>query len=95
MLFEWDDKKEKANIAKQGIDFATAALVFNDENRLEWYDKAHSLDEDRYVTIGLINGVAYLVTVVYTERHDRIRLISARKATKLERRKYHDYSQGN
>ena len=95
MQFEWDDQKEKANIAKHHIDFATAALVFKDRNRLEWYDAAHSLTEDRYVTIGMINDVAFIVTVVYTERHDRIRLISARKATKQERRKYDDRAQGN
>ena len=47
MLFEWDDVKEKINIAKHGIDFGTAALVFQDENRIEFYDEAHSTDEDR------------------------------------------------
>ena len=52
MLFEWDDVKEKINIAKHGIDFGTAALVFRDENRIEFYDEAHSTDEDRYITIG-------------------------------------------
>ena len=56
MLFEWDDVKEKINIAKHGIDFGTAALVFRDENRIEFYDEAHSTDEDRYITIGQING---------------------------------------
>lgn len=94
MLFEWDDQKEKINIAKHGIDFSTAARVFNDENRLEWYDEAHSYTEERYITIGIIDNIAYLVMVVYTERETSIRLISARKATKKERRLYDDYSQG-
>ena len=67
MLFEWDDEKEKINIAKHGIDFETAARVFKDENRLELYDEAHSDTEDRYITIGIIDGVAYLVMVVYLE----------------------------
>ena len=90
--FEWDDNKEQINIAKHGIDFTTAARVFEDENRLELYDEAHSDTEDRYITIGEINGVAIIVFVVYTERDDAIRLISARKATKQERRAYYDYS---
>ena len=95
MQFEWDDEKEKINIAKHGIDFTTAARVFKDENRLELYDEAHSDTEDRYITIGIIDEVAYLVMVMYTEREEAIRLISARKATKQERRMYYDYPQGN
>lgn len=95
MQFEWDDEKEKINIIKNGIDFTTAARVFKDENRLELYDEAHSDVEDRYITIGLIDEVAYLVMVVYTEREEAIRLISARKATQKERRMYYDYPQGN
>ena len=97
MLFEWDDVKEKINIAKHGIDFGTAALVFRDENRIEFYDEAHCTDEDRYITIGQINGIAVtvIVMVVYTERERAIRLISARKATTQEGRMYYDYTQGN
>lgn len=95
MQFEWDDEKEKINIIKHGIDFTTAARVFKDENRLELFDEAHSDFEDRYITIGLIDEVAYLVMVVYTEREEAIRLISARKATQKERRMYYAYPQGN
>lgn len=92
MQFEWDDKKEKINIAKHGIDFSTAAHVFKDNNCLELYDEAHSDTEDRYITIGLIDEVACVVMVVYTEREEIIRLISARKATNRERKMYYDYS---
>lgn len=92
MLFEWDDSKEKKNIIKHGIDFSTAALVFRDENRIEIFDDEHSAYEDRYITIGQINGVAIVIMVVYTERENVIRLISARKATKQERSIYYDYS---
>ena len=95
MQFEWDDEKDKINKEKHGIDFSTAALVFRDENRLEFYDEAHSEDEDRFITIGQINGVAIVVMVVYTERKNAIRLISARRATKQERSAYYDYSPGN
>ncbi len=94
MQFEWDDQKDKINLAKHGIDFSTAALVFQDENRIELYDEAHSTTEDRYITIGQINGVAVIVMVVYTERDHAIRLISARRATKQEGRMYYECSQG-
>ena len=88
-------QKEEANIRKHGIDFSTVALVFNDENRLDLYDEIHSESEDRYITIGMVGGIAYVVFVVYTEKKDVIRLISARKATRLERSLYYDYSQRN
>lgn len=94
MLFEWDENKEKINISKHGLDFSTAALVFRDQNRLEWFDELHSDYEDRYITIGEINGIAVVLMVVYTERGDAIRLISARKATKQEGRMYYG-AQGN
>ncbi len=95
MLFEWDEEKEKNNIAKHGIDFETAARVFADENRLELYDAEHSDEEDRYIAIGMIGEVMYIVTVVFTDRNEAIRLISARKATKQERKLYYDYSKRN
>lgn len=89
MVFEWDENKEKINLAKHGIDFSTAALVFGDVNRIEMFDAVHSEYENRYITIGEIHGVAIVLLVVYTERGEAIRLISARKATKQERRKYY------
>lgn len=61
-------------------------MVFNDDNRIERYDEIHSLYEDRYITIGDINGISIIVTVVYTERQDVIRIISARAASKKKRR---------
>ena len=81
MKFEWDEEKNKINFQKHGIDFETAMLVFNDMQRIEIYDLEHSFDEDRYNTIGMVNDVIF---VVYTERKDNIRLISARIATKTE-----------
>lgn len=75
--------------------FRIATRVFKDENRLELFDEEHSDTEDRYITIGVIEDIAYIVVVVYTERGKTIRLISARKATKQERRKYYDCSQRN
>ena len=88
MVFEWDENKEKINIAKHKIDFKTASRVFADERRIEKYDEEHSFEEDRYITIGMIGGVAVILMVVYTERKDAIRIISARKATKKEKEEY-------
>ncbi len=83
---EWDENKNQVNIKKHGISFETAALVFADEERIEYYDKAHSLDEDRYIVLGCVQGILY---VVYTMRSDAARLISARMATATERRVYY------
>ena len=90
MIFEWDDHKEQINIAKHGIDFKTAARVFQDEFRIEIFDELHSDIEERYITIGRIGGVEIIVMVVFTERKQAIRLISARKATAQERKMYQE-----
>ena len=89
MLFEWDEKKEKKNIIAHGIDFNTALLVFGDDNRIEKYDRKHSIYEDRYITIGEIGDMIAVIMVVYTERNEIIRIISARPATKLEKEAYY------
>ena len=85
-LFEWDDEKAALNWRKHRIKFEDAAQVFADENRIDYCDDDHSDDEDRYVTIGKIDKILY---VVYTERGIATRLISARKATAKERRDYY------
>lgn len=90
MQFEWDEEKERINISKHGIDFSTAALVFGDNDRIEKYDDLHSAEEDRYITIGSINGMTVVVMVVYTEREEAIRIISARLATKREKEAYYN-----
>ena len=87
MLFEWDDEKAAINLKKHGVSFQTAALVFYDENRIEMYDSEHSLEEDRYNTIGMVEDVLF---VVYTERKERLRIISARLANKKERSMYYE-----
>ena len=86
MLFEWDEEKNTANIKKHGIDFEDAIRVFEDDDRIEIYDAAHSGEEDRYNTIGMVNDVLF---VVYTERRETIRIISARPATRGERSIYY------
>lgn len=83
---EWDKSKNDLNVKKHGLKFETAALVFEDANRIEFYDPTHSLDENRYITIGLVNN---LITVIYTERIQALRIISARVATAAERKLYY------
>lgn len=86
MTFEWDDHKNATNKQKHGISFETAAYVFSDKNCIILYDFEHSITEDRYIAIGEVGEVLF---VVYTERKDAIRIISARLATKSERRTYY------
>ncbi len=87
--FEWDKSKARSNRAKHGIDFVEATTVFGDPLALTGFDPDHSIDEDRFVTVGAtIDG--NLMVVTYTDRGDRIRIISARKATRKERSDYQD-----
>ena len=88
LVFEWDEEKNRRNIAKHKVSFETARLVFNDSWRIEDNDLRHSDDEDRYWTIGMVGNILY---VVYTERGKVIRLISARRATKREKGYYYDH----
>lgn len=85
-FFEWDENKAKINKIKHNVSFKVAAKVFEDENRLERRDDFHSDEEERRQVIGKVDGILF---VVYTERNDITRLISARKATPYERRLYY------
>lgn len=87
MKFEWDFDKAVSNLKKHGIDFAEATSVLNDDQAITIYDEHPS--EDRYITIG-ISDMARLLVVVYTLRHNTVRLISSRKANKLEQKQYFD-----
>lgn len=87
MIFEWDENKNIINKQKHKISFETAAHVFDDPNYVEMYDFEHSNTEERYIAIGKVGDVLF---VVFTERDKNIRLISARLATKLERGLYYD-----
>lgn len=87
MKFEWDQEKNLINQKKHKISFETAAYAFQDENYIEMYDFEHSTEEDRYIAIGCVGEVLF---VVFTERKENIRLISARLATESERRLYYD-----
>jgi uncharacterized DUF497 family protein len=85
--FEWDEKKSSANMRKHGISFDEARTVFGDPLSLTVRDPDHDSDEERFVTIG--HSVrSRLLIVVHTVRGLNIRLISARSATKYEKRDY-------
>ena len=87
LLFEWDKAKAKRNIEIHGITFDEASTVFKDPLSLAIFDPLRSENEDRFVLIG--NSFKNrLLVVVHTERGDNIRIISARKATKNERKYY-------
>jgi uncharacterized protein len=87
--FEWDPIKAEASLRKHGVSFAEAATVFGDELSATIGDPDHSKNEDRFITIGLSNRQRLLM-VSYTERNDRIRIISARELTQAERREYEE-----
>ena len=80
--FEWDAQKATLNLRKHGVAFEDAQLVFNDVFATHRFDVDAGYREQRMIATGMVNGV--LLTVVYTERGERTRLISARKATKHE-----------
>lgn len=86
--YEWDKGKAKLNKIKHGISFKTATAVFDDPNRLDLPDDEHSFNEERRKVIGMVDNILF---VIYTERHDKIRIISAREATEDERRDYYVY----
>ena len=86
MRFEWDPAKNRTNIAKHGIDFADAVAVFEDDLAMTRPDP-EGRGESRFVTLGQ-DGFGRLLVVVFTERASRIRIISARPATKQERKSY-------
>lgn len=85
--FEWDDAKATRNFAKHRVSFEEAATVFVDEWSITIHDADHSITEDRYVTIGT-SIWRRVLTVVHADREDRIRIISARKATPREKQAY-------
>jgi uncharacterized DUF497 family protein len=89
LIFEWNRNKAQQNIKKHGISFEEATTVFGDPSSLTIRDPLHSLDEERFVVIGYSYKHRLLV-VVHTERGNRIRIISARRATRRERKTYEE-----
>jgi uncharacterized protein len=91
IIFEWDPRKDKANLRKHKVGFAEASTVFGDPFSITIPDPDHAADEERFVIIGMSNRRKLLI-VVHTVRGKRVRLISARAATNRERQNYEDNS---
>lgn len=88
--FVWDSDKEKINRKKHKLGFRVAARVFLDENAYDDYDELHSNFEDRIKIVGRIDGI---LAVIYTERGEINRIISARQAEKEEKESYYEQFQ--
>ena len=89
MEFEWDESKAEANERKHGVAFSEAMSAFADALSATGYDPDHSDDEDRYITVGL-SAIGRLLVISHTDRDDKIRIISARVASRGERKDYED-----
>lgn len=86
--FEWDEVKARSNLQKHDLSFEVAREVFEDFCAYEWADKREDYGEERFNITGMVSG--RLITVTYTIREAKFRIISARKAEPRERRCYHD-----
>jgi len=84
-IFEWDEQKRRSNIEKHGLDFITAAKIFDSRPILTVHSA--TLEEERFLTVGIVDN--RFITVVWTWRGDVIRLISARRARDQEVRQFH------
>lgn len=89
LIFEWDEKKEYENQKKHNVDFDEAKTIFNDPLSITIHDPGHSANEHRFIDMGR-SAKGRLLVVVYTERNNRIRIISCRFATKKEQEEYEE-----
>jgi uncharacterized DUF497 family protein len=90
-VFEWDDKKARSNLRKHGVSFSQAAEAFDDAFAWIEQDVSEDYAEDRFILISrALDGI---LCVIYTEREERIRIISARQATDYERKIYYRAAQ--
>lgn len=84
--YEWDNEKRELNLKKHGVDFVGAIKVFDDQYRIEF--SSHRKGEERFQTVGSVHEI--IISIVYTVRKNKKRIISARRASKNEREKYHE-----
>ena len=89
MIVEWDDQKAAANVKKHGVTFQEAATVLEHALSITFRDPDHSIEEFRFLTIGL-GSTGRILMVAHTDRAEAVRLISARPATRSERRFYEE-----
>jgi uncharacterized protein len=86
-MVQWDPEKAQANLRKHRVSFMEGASIFDDPLAITIDDPAHSIGESRFLTIGY-SARNRLIVVVYTDRDDEVRIISARQATPKERNIY-------
>ena len=87
--FEWDNRKETANVKKHGVSFVEARTVFYDEGAIQFFDPDHSEQEDRFILLGLsLKPQVLVVCHCFRESETIVRIISARKADKDEEQVY-------
>ncbi len=91
MVYEWDSGKAAGNLQKHRVSFTEAATVFLDPLALTYLDPDHSEGEQRYITIGESTG-GRVILVAHLDQGDRVRIISARRATRKERYEYRETS---
>ena len=89
MKFEWDEAKNKANIRKHAIDFADIPPVF-DQPMLVEPDESKQYGEDRWIGLGIFRNSIEVVVIFTEPTHETTRIISARRATRQERIRYHE-----
>lgn len=89
MEFEWDPNKARKNLQKHGVSFNEAATVFGDPLSVTFFDPDHSARENRYIITGL-SSTGRVLVIAHTHRNNRIHIISARKATRQERKYYEE-----
>ncbi|MHC5061757.1 MAG: BrnT family toxin [Planctomycetota bacterium] len=89
ITFSWDDRKATGNLKKHSVSFEEASTVFFDDNAKEYFDPAHSADEDRFLMLGFSYRLRLLVvSYCFRRKGNKIRIISARKATAKERKDF-------
>ena len=89
LRFDWDERKQKANIRKHGVSFEEARTAFYDENAIQYFDPDHSENEDRFLLLGMsIKPQILVVCHCFRESETLVRIISARKANKSEEQVY-------
>lgn len=92
ITFSWDERKARENLRKHGISFEEAVTAFSDENARLIYDQEHSRNEERFVLLGISSKLRILIIChAYRQDEREIRIISARKADRDERKQYGEF----
>jgi uncharacterized DUF497 family protein len=88
VIFTWDENKNLANLRKHGVDFNDAVRAWYDPDRIDFFDKVHSSDKDRWIFLGAVAGVVLFVVETEPDK-ETVQIISARRALKNEQEVYY------